>query len=380
MHQARLANGQCAVVGKGQSPDAPVAPVGLSGSVGAGGQNRAPDVLAVQSRLNSISAEAGGPLRPLAEDGISGSNTRAAILKFQRRYSPELVSDGRVDPDKNTWKKLISLTDGSEAAGAGGALPKVAAPGAGRRPNTPARDSAAVQTFLTAAMHFAQYRVIAAIQSLDQAGVELVQVQQFQILNSGIRPMTLHAAYTARLSSLVELPEVDRCFHLVHPRMTIAGVKDVLRRLQKVYRDMLDVIVKTIITTPKAEKSDVRRFVRTASDASLRRTHPPSGAIADAEVGGWWKKNANEAHIRYNDTYMSAPDICTTLLHEMSHFVSHASSYEIGPHHNSGLYQGAFNDTHHQAVRNSFCYEWFAMLAQFKFLRSKPNAALPNPL
>jgi hypothetical protein len=365
------------VLKQNELPDAPIA---LSGSVGAGGNNRIPDVLAVQGKLNAIAEGQGGPLQPLAEDGISGSNTRAAILKFQRRYTPELVSDGRVDPDKNTWKKLVSLSAISEPVGAGSPLPKVSAPGAGRRPAPPQRDTPAVQNFLTAALHLTQYRIYAAIQSLDQARVELVQVQQFQTFSSALRRMTLHEAYTSRLSTLAELPTVDRCFHLVHTKMTFAGVTDVLRRLRKVFKDMLDVIVATIITTPKAEKSDARRFVRSASDASFKKMYPPRGAIANAEEGGWWQKNANSAHILYNESFLSAPDICTTLLHEMSHFVSHSSSYQIGDHHNSGLYRGAFNDTHQQAVRNSFCYEWFAMLAQFKFMRSTPNAALPDPL
>jgi len=97
--------------------------------VGEGGQNHPADVLEVQERLNAIATDAGGPIQPLAEDGICGGYTKAAILKFQRRW-PELVKDGRIDPDKNTWKKLVSLSVEFEIASTGTPLPKVAASGA----------------------------------------------------------------------------------------------------------------------------------------------------------------------------------------------------------------------------------------------------------
>ena len=74
-------------------------------------------------------------------------------------------------------------------------------------------------------MHITQYRVFSAIQSLDQAGAELAQVETFRIFNSALKPMTLHQAYQAKLSTLVELPQVDRCFHLVNPKMTLAGAE-----------------------------------------------------------------------------------------------------------------------------------------------------------
>ena len=98
-----------------------------------------------------------------------------------------------------------------------------------------------------------------------------------------------------------------------------------------------------------------------------------SGVIAAAPEGGWWDKNANVSYIEYNSSNINDGDAITTLIHEMSHFVSHHSSYIVGPHHPKGEYNGAFNDTHAQAVRNSFCYEWYAFLSSFKSQRSTPN-------
>jgi hypothetical protein len=350
----------------------------LSGSVGQGGQNRPADVREVQERLNAVAPDAGGPFVLLVEDGVCGSATKAAILKFQKRYG-ELLKDDLVDSNKNTWKKLKALTDvddGDEPVQAKGA---VGAAKKGKKKKPP-RDTPTVQSFLTGALHLTQFRIIAAIQSLDQAKTELTQVQAFQVINAALKPMTLHQAYLARKSTLVELPEVDRCFHVTGANMTVGGVEDSLRRLRKVFSDMMDVIVATIISSPAAEASDVKRFVRTAPDISFKRMYPPDGAVANAPQGGWWKKDANKAHILVNASTFKQPDIITTLLHEMSHFVSHISSYQIGDHHKTGLYQGAFNDTHDQAVKNSFCYEWFAMLALFKQMRTTPNVSMPGPI
>src|SRR5262249_38738417 len=155
---------------------------------------------------------------------------------------PDLVQkDGRIDPDKNTWKKLVVLSQGT-------LLPKgaVSAAKPGKKKKQTPRDTPEVQTLLTLQMHITQQRIFAAIQSIDQAKSELAQVEAFRIFSSALRPMTLHEAYQARLSTLVELPTVDRCFHLVNPRMTLGGANDVLRRLRKVFADMLDVIIATI--------------------------------------------------------------------------------------------------------------------------------------
>ena len=338
----------------------------LSASVGAGGANRPPDVSAVQSRLNCVSAADGGPTQSLTVDGACGPLTRAAVLRFQRRYPRELFADGRIDVAKNTWKKLVALSDGTAVAG----LPKApTAPAAG----TPT--SADVVMLLNAALFLSRHRIYEAILALDVAAQELVKCEARTFFHLGPNALTLFQAYQELQGGLKELPTVDRCFHIVGPQMTAAGVKDSLRRLRKVFTDMLDVIVRNNFTTPAAEKSGSRRFVRIVSDGYMTRTYP-GGAIASAPEGGWWDQNANVAHVRYNAAHASDGDVITSLIHEMSHFVSHHSSFMIGSHHPKGLYNGAFDDTHAQAVRNSFCYEWYAFLASFKQQRSTANSLL----
>src|SRR5262249_15486441 len=150
---------------------------------------------------------------------------------------------------------------------------------------------------------------------------------------------------------------------------------DCLRRLRKIYATMLDVMNATILTTPKAEKNGTRRYIRVVRQSILTGDHPDGGAIADAPDQGWWKQNANLGHIRIGSDHINDSDLITTVIHEMSHFVSHPTTYIVGAHV-SGIYNKAFNDNHFQAVRNAFCYEWYALLAAFKNQRTQPNNAL----
>lgn len=77
----------------------------LQGSVGNGGKNIPPDVVLVQSMLNSLPAQQGGPAVKLAVDGRVGPKTIAAISGVQRALRRRVV-DGRIDPKGPT---LIAL-------------------------------------------------------------------------------------------------------------------------------------------------------------------------------------------------------------------------------------------------------------------------------
>src|SRR5262249_46804797 len=112
MYHTRFANHQCSMSRGGQVPDDDE-PDEMNGSVGENGQNRSDDVQLVQKLLNGVEPGAGGPDPPLDEDGICGKHTKDAIWKFQRRWTDLVQKDGRVDPDKNTWKKLVVLSQGT---------------------------------------------------------------------------------------------------------------------------------------------------------------------------------------------------------------------------------------------------------------------------
>lgn len=363
-YSARMHCGSCAqrVL---ESPDENDEAPDLNGSVGENGANLAADVRNVQLRLNSVSPASGGPAFPLAVDGICGPLTKAAIKRFQQRYWRELLGDGRIDPGKNTWKKLVALSEGEDTSGLDARVPKNGVNAHAAPPGDP--------TMPLIALWLAQYRIYEAIKSLDVAARELNTINMRSTMD--VDPhASLFKTYTANQSTLLELPTVDRCFHVAGPKMTFAHANDMLSRLRRLYATMIDVIVATSITTPKAEKNGSRRYVRVVPQRVLNSVHP-KGAIADAPDQGWWRKNANRAHIRVGTGHLNDVDLITTMIHEMSHFVSHHSTFIVGQHV-SGIYNKAFDDTPHQAVRNAFCYEWFAFLAAFKTQRSLPNSAL----
>jgi peptidoglycan hydrolase-like protein with peptidoglycan-binding domain len=100
---ARLTNDECAEI------DLPDGGLTISGSVGLGGRNFPADVRTIQASLNQVSPAQGGPNPKLDVDGIVGPLTRAAIAAFQQRQFG--WSDGRVDPDNVTIRKLQALND-----------------------------------------------------------------------------------------------------------------------------------------------------------------------------------------------------------------------------------------------------------------------------
>jgi peptidoglycan hydrolase-like protein with peptidoglycan-binding domain len=93
------------------SQDVTDRPIGHS--VGAGGINAKADTLAVQQLLNSVPREEGGPDLLLAEDGLIGPKTQAAINKFQKKVLSK--PDGRIDPGGPTIKALIGVICDSPA-------------------------------------------------------------------------------------------------------------------------------------------------------------------------------------------------------------------------------------------------------------------------
>jgi peptidoglycan hydrolase-like protein with peptidoglycan-binding domain len=88
----------------------------LNRSVGANAPNEAEDVETVQTQLNRIKPSSGGPITQLLIDGKCGPLTKSAILKFQQRHYTELLGDGKIEPGKATWRKLLDLSENSPDA------------------------------------------------------------------------------------------------------------------------------------------------------------------------------------------------------------------------------------------------------------------------
>lgn len=89
----------------------------IASSVGKGGGNKKADVKLVQTFLNSTPPEEGGPELLLAEDGLIGPKTQAAIDKFQKKVLR--TPDGRIDPHGPTIKALTGLICDSASVPAG---------------------------------------------------------------------------------------------------------------------------------------------------------------------------------------------------------------------------------------------------------------------
>jgi putative chitinase len=77
----------------------------IAGSVGEGGRNDRGDVKTVQILLNMHAAALNLPAQ-LAEDGVIGPNTLAAIEAFQRQVMGLARPDRRIDPGGPTLAKL----------------------------------------------------------------------------------------------------------------------------------------------------------------------------------------------------------------------------------------------------------------------------------
>ena len=87
----------------------PGIPITLTGSVGRNGQNFGPDILAVQGLLAvAFAKNGGGTLFAPTELGQDTPKLGDAIKRFQE-FQKLPLPDGKVDRDKNTWKKLLEV-------------------------------------------------------------------------------------------------------------------------------------------------------------------------------------------------------------------------------------------------------------------------------
>jgi peptidoglycan hydrolase-like protein with peptidoglycan-binding domain len=80
----------------------PAASLTLTGNVGENESNIFTDVRSLQSALNAVSSQAGGPAQKLVTDGLFGQRTLAAIKKFQDTYYTGNDPYGLVTPDGRT--------------------------------------------------------------------------------------------------------------------------------------------------------------------------------------------------------------------------------------------------------------------------------------
>ncbi len=78
----------------------------ISASVGKDARNAVADVKTVQSLLNRVPVQQGGPSVPLKVDGLCYGKTLASIQSFQRKSCAFQNPDQRIDPGGPTWTRL----------------------------------------------------------------------------------------------------------------------------------------------------------------------------------------------------------------------------------------------------------------------------------
>jgi len=87
-------------------PRRPEGDIVIDRSVGQGGANDAKDVFNIQYGLDQVPPIDGGPTPPLKIDGICGPKTIGAIRDFQLKQFGWSGADGRVDPGRQTIRRL----------------------------------------------------------------------------------------------------------------------------------------------------------------------------------------------------------------------------------------------------------------------------------
>lgn len=90
----------------GGNPGRPEGDIVIEKSVGQGGANKFVDVWNIQYGLDQVAPIDGGPNPSLVIDGKCGPKTIKAIQDFQRKHFGWQGCDGRIDPGKQTIKKL----------------------------------------------------------------------------------------------------------------------------------------------------------------------------------------------------------------------------------------------------------------------------------
>jgi hypothetical protein len=83
----------------------------IAASVGANAVNHKSDVVTVQSLLNRVPVEKGGPSTALKVDGLCYGKSLAAIGHFQKVGCGFKWPDQRVDPNGRTWNNLVSYAE-----------------------------------------------------------------------------------------------------------------------------------------------------------------------------------------------------------------------------------------------------------------------------
>ncbi|MGO9596701.1 MAG: peptidoglycan-binding domain-containing protein [Isosphaeraceae bacterium] len=320
----------------------------ISASVGEGGLNRPDDVRLIQSSLNDIDVEDGGPDPLLDVDGIAGPLTKSAIARFQQPHIG--FADSRVDPDGPTLRALNALRATPDG---GGDMPVAASAGKKRGGKKPA--------------FVPNPKLVARAVSLLPEIRTLIRAVNFRLavvepyVSSGKQEMPKGPFLEGVRSNLKLLDSVFSFLEFPHAR-------PVFENLRRVYRNMDVALNRSFETAPLI-----------APALFVPNPVPSEEGVDDAYTSAGGAFDGPEVKLRglgvpANRIYLcegfgnsSHPRQLITAVHELAHYVSQAP-FLIDDQIKSGADFPADRERLNalapdRKVRNAEHYAWYGFVA-----------------
>jgi hypothetical protein len=325
----------------------------ISASVGEGGVNRPDDVRLIQSALNDIEVEDGGPDPLLAVDGIAGTLTKSAIARFQLPHIG--FADSRVDPNGPTLRALDAERGKPDD---GGDVPVAAT--SGKKPG--GKKPAFVPNPKLVATAVALMPEIRTL--IRAANFRLAVVEPF--VSSGKQKLPEGPFLAAARENLKLLQIVFSFFAFPHARPVFENLRTGFRNIDVALNRSFETapLIAPVLFVPNPVPSEEAKddAYTTMGGAFFTPEAKISGLGVPANRIYLCEGFGNSIHTRQ----------LITAVHELAHHVS-GSPFLIGDQ----IKQGArFPEDHnrldalppHQKVRNAEHYAWYAFVAGIRAL------------
>lgn len=329
----------------------------INNSVGVGGRNEMLDTRRIQSALNNVPYEEGGPSPLLDVDGLVGQLTNRAIYRFQQTQFGAAKADGRVDPNQYTIERLRDFQpaygfDDVGSGGSGGSAGGTVKQFGGKSKGKGKGKSKNVMTDVHSCLPMALSWIQQAIKRLDEANA---------YLKGTLRPSQKDAFE-------MSLRLVDRCFDV--RSQGSKAIQDI-QRIRGIYAAMHFPIAASIGgKTTHFKKAPGgcgtakrRKFAWTFAGGYHKRDSKGNVPMSNPEYSG---PNVPQNAIYIctkNVASFNTEDLVDLIVHELSHFVGpiRTNYYAIGDHA-YGL--SALKSKYDVTVRTASNHAWLAWLAR----------------
>jgi len=308
----------------------------IRASVGQGGVNRSDDSVTIQSALNNIPIDQGGPQVRLAVDGIAGPLTISAIRKFQTRQLG--WADGRIDPGGPTLARLRGYSANGNAGGTGG----LKTHGGHRRAPSPQMFEVIRRGTAVSVLPHASHALRKTQLNLDlvMARLKVKGVQRMTEISPGEsrEPRRLWNIFN-RHFSVANLSTPAATQSLSSVQQTFENMKAVLDGRPGIWG--ADIVEIDPITAYVKELDEAVAYTPTTTGDRARQTR--------LGIMPWRIYFTNLIDGQDFDHYLY------TVLHELAHFVDNETQLHIGDIA-YGYQPSILRLSHHQRMRNAECY------------------------